>query len=97
MTHEIDRARRHLTPSQIAHAIAAMKPYEERKARERQVASGEKFGRGKVGADLHQPIPDTGRTAEKLAETNSMQDFFASWRRSKSALVPKYPTDGGAS
>jgi len=45
-----------------------MKPYEERKARERQSAAGEQFGRGKVIADLQQPIPDAGRTVDKLAE-----------------------------
>jgi hypothetical protein len=32
-------ARRHLSESQLAHAVAAMKPYEERKAHERQLAS----------------------------------------------------------
>jgi len=53
-------ARRHLTPSQIAHAVAAMKPYEERKAKERQGAR----------TDLTSgPIePEVGRTAEKLAD-----------------------------
>jgi len=61
-------ARRHLTPSQIAHAIAAMKPYEERKARERMAVGGAIGGSSKGGADLHHPLSDAGRTAEKLAE-----------------------------
>jgi ParB-like chromosome segregation protein Spo0J len=56
-------ARRHLTPSQIAHAVAAMKPYEERKARERQIAAGTANVTGKsVSIES-----DKGRTAEKLA------------------------------
>lgn len=59
-------ARRHLTPSQIAHAIAAMKPYEERKARERMAAGG---GDKRAGiADLQHPVADTGRAVDKLAE-----------------------------
>ncbi len=42
-----------------------MKPYEERKARERMAAGG---GDKKSGsADRHHPIQDSGRTAEKLA------------------------------
>lgn len=56
-------ARRHLTPSQIAYAVAAMKPYEERKARERQIAAGTANVTGKsVSIES-----DKGRTAEKLA------------------------------
>lgn len=63
-------ARRHLTPSQIAHAVAAMKPYEERKARERMAAGGA-IGAAitnRGSADLQHPVSETGRTAEKLAE-----------------------------
>lgn len=56
-------ARRHLTPSQIAYAVAAMKPYEQRKARERQIAAGTANVTGKsVSIES-----DKGRTAEKLA------------------------------
>lgn len=62
--------RRHLTESQRAHAAAAMKPYEERKARERMAAGGaigaEITNRG--GADRHHPVEGAGRTAEILAK-----------------------------
>lgn len=52
-------ARRHLTESQLAHAVAAMKPYEERKAKERMAAGG---GDQKSGsADRRTPIVDAGR------------------------------------
>lgn len=61
-------ARRHLTESQLAHAVAAMKPYEERKARERQAAAGLMYGNGKkVVASGPQAIEGAGRTVEKLA------------------------------
>ncbi|HEY0876912.1 MAG TPA: hypothetical protein VGE10_00520 [Zeimonas sp.] len=45
-----------------------MKPYEERKARERMAVGGAIGGSSKGGADLHHPLSDAGRTAEKLAE-----------------------------
>lgn len=60
-------ARRHLTPSQIAHAIAAMKPYEERKARERMAAGG-RGGLSEGIAALQHLSPDSGRAVDKLAE-----------------------------
>ncbi|WP_374356448.1 hypothetical protein [Thermomonas sp.] len=59
-------ARRHLTPSQLAHAVAAMKPFEERKARERQAAAG--GDKKSLVANRHEAIADAGRTTEKLAE-----------------------------
>lgn len=59
-------SRRHMTKSQLAHSVAGMKAYEERKAKERSEANL------KRGDEL--PMPpcggigdDAGRTAEKLA------------------------------
>jgi len=64
-------ARRHLTPSQIAHAIAAMKPYEERKARERSEANLRRGDQIPDGAGLHHR-EEMGRTAEKLADKSGV-------------------------
>lgn len=58
-------ARRHLSASQLAYAISAMKPYEERKARERQIEALKKGG-DPVDVDRYQR--GAGRVAEKLAE-----------------------------
>lgn len=60
-------ARRHMTESQIAFAIAAMKPYEERKARERQIASL-KHGEAPLKPAGLQRERDAGRVADILAE-----------------------------
>ena len=60
--------RRHLTESQLAYAVAAMKPFEERKARERMAAGGAIGGASKGDAGRRHPIQDSGRTANKLAE-----------------------------
>jgi len=54
--------------SGLAHAVAAMKPYEERKARERMSAAGAIGGASKGSADRRTPIADAGRVSEKLAE-----------------------------
>lgn len=57
-------ARRHLTQSQLAHAAAGMKDYEERKAKERQKANLKHVGSsGPIGPD-----DETGRTSERLAK-----------------------------
>lgn len=59
-------SRRHLTESQLAYAVSAMAPFEERKARERQIAlAGTR--KGDLGAGRPQG-EDVGRTTEKLAE-----------------------------
>lgn len=53
-------ARRHLTQSQLAHAVAGMKGYEERRATERMATN-------QGGANRSHP-EDAGRTTEKLAK-----------------------------
>lgn len=60
-------ARRHMSESQIAFAIAAMKPYEERKARERMAAGGA-GGLGKGGAHGQHLPEGAARVNEILAE-----------------------------
>ena len=60
--------RRHLSESQIALAAAAMKPYEERKARERMAVAGAIGGSSKGSADGRTPLTDAGRVSEKLAQ-----------------------------
>lgn len=57
--------RRHLSESQLAHAIAAMKPYEERKARERMAAGG--AGGVSKGMADRPYLQDAGTTASVLA------------------------------
>lgn len=56
-------SRRHLTESQLAYAVSAMAPYEERKARERQKANLQHVGSSSPVGDN-----ENGRTVEKLAQ-----------------------------
>ena len=63
-------SRRHLTTSQLAHAVAAMAGWEREQARKRMAVGGavgaDITNRGSAG--LHTPaIEDKGRTSEKLA------------------------------
>jgi hypothetical protein len=44
-----------------------MKPFEERKARERMATGGSHGGAAKGMAGRPYPLPDTGRTVDKLA------------------------------
>jgi len=59
-------ARRNLSDLDRVALLEAKRPLLAKQARERQRAAGENYGRGKVAANLPEPI-NTGETSEKLA------------------------------